>query len=63
MTPGYFDQVGTFYLPVFTLVRITKFLLTRSPCFTIINLKFPSLGTVLGSKAKKIRIRIPTIGM
>jgi hypothetical protein len=59
-TPGYLDRVGTFYLPVFTLVRITEFLLFRTPCFTITNLKFPSLGTVLESKAKKIRIRVPT---
>jgi hypothetical protein len=30
------------------------------PVLLLQNLQFPSLGTVLGSKAKKIRIRVPT---
>jgi hypothetical protein len=31
------------------------------PVLLLQNLKFPSLGTVLGSKAKKFRIRVPTV--
>jgi hypothetical protein len=49
------SRPGRYFLPSdFTLVRITRFLLTRSSYFNITNFKFSSLDTVLGSKAKKI---------
>jgi hypothetical protein len=57
------SRPGRYFLPSgFILVRITRFLLTRSSCFTITNFKFSSLGTVLGSKAKENRILVLTPG-
>jgi hypothetical protein len=57
------SRPGRYLLPSgFTPVRITKlFTNPFSPVLLLPNLKFPSLGTILGSKAKKLESVFPQL--
>jgi hypothetical protein len=53
-------RVGTFYLPVFTPVRITKILTNPFPLFYLLpNLKLPVLVLIWGLRAKKLESVFP----
>jgi hypothetical protein len=60
--PGYHERPGRYFLPSgFTPIRITKLL--TNPFFFILLLTKPQtsgFGTNLGSRAKKLGIRVPT---
>jgi hypothetical protein len=60
--PGYLERPVRYFLPSgFTPVRITK-LLTNPFFFNLLITKpqTSGFGTNLGSRAKKLRIRVPT---
>jgi hypothetical protein len=58
------SRPGRYLLPSgFTSIRITELLLTHFPVLLLQTPEFLDLGNVLGSKAKKIRIRVPTLSL